>query len=67
MRDRLGIPYQPDILGFEGTYYDLPFGFPTSDELAQQRLNDPSIPATMKRLIVENFPLKSNAPLPAYA
>ena len=45
------------VRGFEGTYYDLPLGFPTSNEAAQQRLSDPSIPRAIKKLIQENFPL----------
>jgi len=55
--DRLGSGYQGDLRGESGTYYDLPFGFPSSNDIAQQRLADPSIPATMKKLIVDNFPL----------
>lgn len=65
--DRLGSPYRGDFKGSEGTFYDLPFGFPTSNEMAQQRLNDPSIPSTMKRLIQENFPLKARPSVLAYA
>ena len=54
--DRLGSGYKGDLREQPGTYYDLPAGFPTSNETAKQRLNDPSIPATMKKLIVDNFP-----------
>lgn len=57
--DRLGTAYRGELQGHPGTYYDLPFGFPTSNETAAQRLNDPSIPATMKKLIVDNFPLQA--------
>ena len=56
--DRLGMAYPGDLNGQPGTYYDLPLGFPASNELARQRLNDPSIPMTMKKLIVDNFPLQ---------
>lgn len=57
--DRLGTAYRGDLQGHAGTFYDLPFGFPTSNEVAAQRLNDPSIPAMMKKLIVDNFPLRA--------
>lgn len=65
--DRLRSPYRGDFRGFEGTYYDLPFGFPTSNELAEQRLSDPSIPAAIKKLIQENFPLPSRPQALAYS
>lgn len=65
--DKIGRPYRGEYRGIEGTYYDLPFGFPTNNEIAQQRLNDPSIPASMKKLIRENFPLKMLAPASALA
>ncbi len=65
--DRLGSPYRGDFRGFEGTFYDLPFGFPTDNQSAEQRLSDPSIPSTMKKLIQENFPLKGSPQTLAYA
>ncbi len=65
--DRLGTAYLGDLRGFAGTYYDLPFGFPTCNETARQRLSDPSIPNTMKTLILENFPLKTSTQSPACA
>lgn len=49
--DRLGNSYQGEFRGVEGTYYDLPRGFPTNNEAAQQRLSDPSIPSLIKTLI----------------
>ncbi|MES2788861.1 MAG: hypothetical protein V4719_04505 [Planctomycetota bacterium] len=58
-RDRLGAAYRGEFQGHAGTYYDLPSGFPTSDQTAEKRLSDPSIPATMKKLIVDHFPLKA--------
>lgn len=65
--DKIGRPYRGDYKGIEGTYYDLPFGFPTNNQTALQRLNDPSIPASMKKLIREHFPLKMSTPTPAVA
>lgn len=64
--DRLGNSYQGEFRGLPGTYHDLPFGFPTNNETARQRLSDPSIPSAMKRLIIENFPLNSDTQVPAY-
>jgi len=57
--DRLGSSYPGDFRGHPGAYYDLPFGFPTDNATAQQRLSDPSIPSTMKKLIQDNFPLNN--------
>lgn len=65
--DRFGSSYWGEFRGFEGTYYDLPLGFPTTNEAAAQCLSDPSIPSSMKRLIQENFPLKATTQSLAYA
>lgn len=65
--DRLGSSYQGTFRGIDGTYFDLPLGFPTCNEMARQRLIDPSIPSTMKKLILENFPLKENIQSLTYA
>lgn len=55
---RLGTCYPGEFRGHAGTYCDLPFGFPTNNQQAAQRLNDPSIPQRMKQLIRENFSLR---------
>lgn len=65
--DRIGRPYRGEYKGVEGTYYDLPFGFPTDFETAKQRLNDPSIPAAIKKLIRDNFPMQLRTPTAALA
>lgn len=65
--DRLGTAYRGDIQGYTGVFYDLPFGFPTSNDLAAQRMSDPSIPAMMKKLIVDNFPLQVQPQMPVYS
>jgi hypothetical protein len=62
--DRLGTSYQGEFRGCTGTFYDLPRGFPTDNHAAAQRLQDPSIPKAMKKLIVENFPIPSRARQP---
>ena len=56
---RMGTSYPGEFKGHAGTFCDLPFGFPTSNPQAAQRLNDPSIPQRMKQLIRENFPLQA--------
>ncbi len=57
--DRLGSAYWGQFRGNDGTYYDLPRGFPANNADAAQRLNDPSISNTMKSLIRLNFPLRT--------
>ena len=59
--DRVGSPYRGEFRGCEGTFFDLPFGFPTNNQAAQQRLNDPSIPQAIKKLITGNFPLPTRS------
>lgn len=56
--EKIGSTYRGDFKGYAGTYYDLPPGFPTTNETAASRLMDPSIPKPIQRLIRENFPLK---------
>lgn len=55
---RLGAAYADQLEGYNGTYVDLPRGFPTDNATAVQRLNDPSIPQVIQQLVRENFPLQ---------
>lgn len=54
----LGSGYWHPLLGYEGTCYDLPRGFPADNADAAHRLSDPSISNALKALIRPNFPLR---------
>ena len=59
--ERVGTAYEGEFCGYLGTYVDLPTGFPTTNQQAQLRLADPSIPKPILKLIRQNFPLQSIA------
>ena len=59
--EKVGTKYEGEFCGYPGTYYDLPRGFPTTDQQAELRLSDPSIPKPILTLIRDNFPLRSVA------
>jgi hypothetical protein len=56
--DWLGDGYPGDLLGFEGTFYDLPRGFPTNNSDAALRAGDASVSKAMRLLIRSSFPLR---------
>lgn len=57
---RIGVPYVGEFRGHSGVYHDLPRGFPTNRHEAEQRLNDPSIPANMQQLIRGQFTARTS-------
>lgn len=59
---RVGTSYTGEFRGYSGTYHDLPRGFPTNNQEAAQMLEDPSLPAVMRQLIVDNFAVRNREP-----